>query len=42
MTIRLCIYTTDVAVHAPELTQGAVHYHAEPSGLGLAIHHEHG
>jgi len=24
----------------PEHPQGAVHYHAEPSGLGLAIHHE--
>ena len=33
---------TDASFHAPELTQAADHYHAEPSGLRPAIRHEHG
>ena len=41
-TIKFYFYTSDAALHAPKHPEGAVYYHAEPSGLGLAIHHELG
>jgi len=42
MTIRFFIYSIDVSLHDAEFAPRAVHHHEEPSGLGLALHYEHG